>query len=61
MKLFIGQVPKHMTEAQLLAVFEELALVDEVKIIRDKATRVSRGLIRAYSACAFRVMENILF
>lgn len=43
MKLFVGQVPKHMTEAQLLAVFKELALVDEVKIIRDKATRVSRG------------------
>ncbi|KAH6799704.1 hypothetical protein C2S51_036188 [Perilla frutescens var. frutescens] len=42
-KLFVGQVPKHMTEAQLLAAFKDFALVDEVKIIRDKATRVSRG------------------
>ncbi|KAK8650695.1 hypothetical protein V6N13_140322 [Hibiscus sabdariffa] len=42
-KLFVGQVPKHMTEAQLLAMFKEFALVDEVNIIRDKATRVSRG------------------
>lgn len=42
-KLFVGQVPKHMTEAQLLALFKEFALVDEVNIIKDKATRASRG------------------
>ncbi|XP_048442916.1 RNA-binding protein BRN1 [Pyrus x bretschneideri] len=42
-KLFVGQVPKHMTEAQLLAMFKDFALVDEVNIIKDKATRASRG------------------
>ncbi|XVE77705.1 hypothetical protein DITRI_Ditri13aG0084300 [Diplodiscus trichospermus] len=42
-KLFVGQVPKHMTEAQLLAMFKEFALVDEVNIIKDKTTRSSRG------------------
>ncbi|CAK9175884.1 unnamed protein product [Ilex paraguariensis] len=42
-KLFVGQVPKHMTEAQLIEMFEEFALVDEVNIIKDKATRASRG------------------
>lgn len=42
-KLFVGQVPKHMTEAQLLAMFKEFALVDEVNIIKDKTTRASRG------------------
>ncbi|XP_072985209.1 RNA-binding protein BRN1 isoform X1 [Typha latifolia] len=42
-KLFVGQVPKHMTEAQLLAMFKEVALVDEVNIIKDKATKASRG------------------
>ncbi|XP_059660561.1 RNA-binding protein BRN1-like [Cornus florida] len=42
-KLFVGQVPKHMTEAQLLSMFEEFALVDEVNIIKDKTTRASRG------------------
>ncbi|KAG2697249.1 hypothetical protein I3843_07G097100 [Carya illinoinensis] len=42
-KLFVGQVPKHMTEAQLIAMFKEFALVDEVNIIKDKATRTSRG------------------
>ncbi|XP_008796185.1 RNA-binding protein BRN1-like [Phoenix dactylifera] len=42
-KLFVGQVPKDMTEAQLLAMFKEVALVDEVNIIKDKTTRASRG------------------
>lgn len=42
-KLFIGQVPKHMTEAQLLAMFTDFAIVDEVNIIKDKTTRASRG------------------
>ncbi|XP_071723092.1 RNA-binding protein BRN1-like [Rutidosis leptorrhynchoides] len=42
-KLFVGQVPKHMNEAQLLAMFKEFAIVDEVNIIKDKATRLSRG------------------
>ncbi|CAA3026787.1 RNA-binding protein BRN1-like [Olea europaea var. sylvestris] len=42
-KLFVGQVPKHMTEDQILAMFQEFALVDEVNIIKDKTTRASRG------------------
>lgn len=42
-KLFVGQLPKHMTEAQLLALFKEFALVDEVNIIKDTVTKASRG------------------
>lgn len=42
-KLFVGQVPKHMAEADLLALFREVAAVDEVTVIKDKATKVSRG------------------
>ncbi|XP_065861257.1 RNA-binding protein BRN1 [Euphorbia lathyris] len=42
-KLFVGQVPKHMTEPQLLTMFKEFALIDEVNIIKDKTTRASRG------------------
>ncbi|KAL6845035.1 hypothetical protein ACP4OV_025208 [Aristida adscensionis] len=42
-KLFVGQVPKQMTEAELAAMFRGVALVDEVTVIRDRATRVSRG------------------
>ncbi|KAL8522835.1 hypothetical protein ACS0TY_012971 [Phlomoides rotata] len=42
-KLFVGQVPKYMTESELLDVFKEFAVVDEVRVIKDKATGVSRG------------------
>ncbi|KAL7151298.1 hypothetical protein ABFS83_04G021600 [Erythranthe nasuta] len=42
-KLFVGQVPKSMTETQLLVMFKEFAQVDEVNIIKDKTTRASRG------------------
>ncbi|KAK3166458.1 hypothetical protein QOZ80_1AG0046060 [Eleusine coracana subsp. coracana] len=42
-KLFVGQVAKHMTEPELLAMFREVAAVDEVTVIKDKATKVSRG------------------
>ncbi|KAL8214916.1 hypothetical protein R6Q57_004365 [Mikania cordata] len=42
-KLFVGQVPKHMTEEQLTAMFQEFALVDQVNIIKDKVTLASRG------------------
>ncbi|KAL8149002.1 hypothetical protein AgCh_006133 [Apium graveolens] len=42
-KLFVGQVPKQMTETQLLELFQQFALVDQVNIIKDKITRASRG------------------
>ncbi|KAL1816605.1 hypothetical protein ACET3Z_019179 [Daucus carota] len=42
-KLFVGQVPKQMTETQLVELFEQVALVDQVNIIKDKITRASRG------------------
>ncbi|GAA0153325.1 RNA metabolism protein [Lithospermum erythrorhizon] len=42
-KLFVGQVPKQMSEAELLALFKDVAIVDEVNLIKDKTTRASRG------------------
>lgn len=42
-KLFVGQVPKQMTEDELAAMFSAVAVVDEVTLIRDKATKASRG------------------
>ncbi|XP_019440839.1 PREDICTED: RNA-binding protein BRN1-like isoform X1 [Lupinus angustifolius] len=42
-KLFVGQVPKHMTEDELVTMFKEFVLVEQVNIIKDKATRASRG------------------
>lgn len=42
-KLFVGQIPRHMTEEQLLPIFREAGNVHEISIIKDKATRASRG------------------
>ncbi|THU66008.1 hypothetical protein C4D60_Mb05t09680 [Musa balbisiana] len=42
-KLFVGQVPKQMAEEELRVLFKEVALVDEVSIIKDKVTKASRG------------------
>ncbi|KAK4720303.1 hypothetical protein R3W88_018641 [Solanum pinnatisectum] len=42
-KLFVGQMPKLMTEQQLLDMFKEFAVIDQVNIIKDKTTRASRG------------------
>ncbi|CAN8247952.1 unnamed protein product [Cochlearia groenlandica] len=42
-KVFVGQIPKQMSESQLLTLFQEFAVVDEVNIIKDKMTRASRG------------------
>ncbi|CAN4098216.1 unnamed protein product [Withania somnifera] len=42
-KLFVGQLPKQMTEEQLMEMFEEFAVIDQVNIIKDKTTRASRG------------------
>ncbi|AEE27573.1 RNA-binding protein BRN2 [Arabidopsis thaliana] len=42
-KLFVGQVPKHMTEIQLLTLFREFSIVNEVNIIKEKTTRAPRG------------------
>jgi CUG-BP- and ETR3-like factor len=67
-KLFVGQVPKHMTEDEVLAMFKEFALVDEVNIIKDKTTRASRGCVLAlnpshsrFAVCNGSCNPNFLF
>lgn len=47
-KLFVGQVPKLMTEQQLLDMFKEFAVIDQVNIIKDKTTRASRGSLFSF-------------
>lgn len=50
-KLFVGQVPRHMTEEQLLPIFQEAGAVRELSVIKDKATKASRG-------CCFLIYET---
>lgn len=42
-KLFVGQLPKQMSEQQLVEIFSEAGTVNEINIIKDKLTKLSRG------------------
>lgn len=42
-KMFVGQVPKSMDEAQLRDMFEEYGPVHSINVLRDKATGISKG------------------
>jgi len=50
-KLFVGQIPRQMTESELLPIFQQYGTVCEVHVLRDRATSVSRG-------CGFVVMSQ---
>ncbi|XP_043225774.1 CUGBP Elav-like family member 5 [Amphibalanus amphitrite] len=43
MKMFAGQIPRHMEEPELRKVFEEFGPVYELSILKDRATGGSRG------------------
>ena len=42
-KLFIGQVPKTVDEAELRAVFEPFGRIHELVVIRDRNTGAHKG------------------
>lgn len=42
-KMFVGQVPRHMDEAALTAMFEEFGAVYQVNVLRDRNTGQSKG------------------
>ena len=42
-KMFVGQVPRSMDEAQLREMFEEYGRVHIINVLRDKSTGLSKG------------------
>jgi bruno-like protein len=42
-KMFVGQVPRSMDEAQLREMFEEFGRVHTINVLRDKSTGLSKG------------------
>ena len=44
LKLFIGQIPKDMDEEALTPYFAEFGPIFELTIIRDKNTKIHRGM-----------------
>lgn len=45
-KLFVGQIPKHMEEEDLRPVFEEFGEIFDLAVIRDKISGLHRGAYR---------------
>jgi len=44
-KMFVGQVPKHLNESELRTLFEEFGRVYQINVLRDKVTKQSKGKI----------------
>lgn len=44
-KMFVGQIPKQMTEEDLKDMFEEFGTVYELNVLRDKIKAESRGKV----------------
>ena len=42
-KMFVGQIPRSMDEADLRKMFEEFGEVFQINVLRDKQTGVSKG------------------
>ena len=42
-KMFVGQVPRSMDEAELRLMFEDFGAVYQINVLRDKITGQSRG------------------
>jgi len=42
-KMFVGQIPKQLNEAELRAIFEEYGRVYQINVLKDKTTKQSKG------------------
>lgn len=61
-KLFIGQIPKHLDEDALRPFFDEFGPILELTVIRDKATKLHRGcafLTYARKQSATRAIQSL--
>ena len=43
MRIYVGNLPKDADEGDILDMFEEYGSVENIKIIRDRYSRLSRG------------------
>ncbi|KAL1122177.1 hypothetical protein AAG570_003582 [Ranatra chinensis] len=45
-KMFVGQVPRSMDEADLTKMFSEFGRVHQINVLRDKVSGQSKGIVR---------------
>lgn len=45
-KLFVGQIPKNMTEDDLMPLFQQYGSIIELAVIREKMSGAHKGTIK---------------
>ena len=64
-KMFVGQIPRHMGEPELTALFEEYGRVHQLNVLRDKQSGESKGCCfvtfaaRTSALAAQRALHNL--
>ncbi|CAH1407068.1 unnamed protein product [Nezara viridula] len=60
-KMFVGQVPRSMDEADLTKMFSEFGRVHQINVLRDKVTGQSKELAEEGTTCSHSGLASVGF
>ena len=62
LKMFVGQIPRHMAEPELIELFSEFGRVFSVNVLRDQDSGISKGccFVQFYMEQAAKLAEKEL-